>query len=416
MSAFFAKVRGAFQNVTSFAADASYDEELNRLIQRCKQYKDVNDMIIKQAKLYDTSLRDLSSVGRAAGETYMSIASFRSFPGGAVAGESDLRLAQAQGSFRTRSISSLSTADASDRSTGAGSFYLYRSDERRVLAQLGRAERAAHQAQAVFAERISAPIILEGRQFKERYDELRRLKSLYKRCKRRYIQAQRALASEKAKRVPSMEAQVKLVAKLAENEEEFKRVTEKLFVHAKALEDEHHYSVMQHVCGFLLHHYNALVISLRAIKNVIAIAEKHIPEKIQLERLESLAIELHKLLPSAEAFEHAGLGGTDAVPSLPDSSQSSSAGREDESELRLRIQRSEELLSVANAESQRWKMLYLQAERKNRALYLENHRLKNMMHGVDCSSIRDDRQSTSSFMFDDQRLMTEAQARRGHIT
>jgi hypothetical protein len=65
--------------------------------------------------------------------------------------------------------------------------------------------------------------------------------------------------------------------------------------------------------------------------------------------------------------------------------------------------------------AQRWKMLYLQAERKNRALYLENHRLKNMMHGVDCSSIRDDRQSTSSFMFDDQRLMTEAQARRGHI-
>ncbi|KAK4532919.1 hypothetical protein CCYA_CCYA14G3776 [Cyanidiococcus yangmingshanensis] len=385
MSSFFQKIWGSIHNLSSFAADASYEEDLNRLIQRCKQYKDVNDMITKQAKLYDTSLRDLSSVGRAAGETYVSIANFRSFPSGTSTTESELRSSHAQIPFRNRSMSSLSTVDASDRSTSAGSFYLYRGEERRVLAQLGRAERTAHQVQAVFAERISAPIILEGRQFKERYDELRRLKSLYKRCKRRYLQAQRALAAEKAKRVPSMEAQVKLVSKLDEYEEEFKRVTERLFVHAKALEDDHHYAVMQHVCGFLLHHYNALVSALRSIKNVVSVAERHIPEKIQLERPESFVVELQKSLPSTDVMEVDA--GTSGGPngSKPESSQSSIGIAEEDPELTWKLQRSEELLCVANAESQRWRSLYLQAERKNRALYLENQRLRSALQGKDVS-------------------------------
>jgi hypothetical protein len=400
MSSFFQKIWGTINNLASLSTDASYEEELNRLIQRCKQYKDVNDMIIKQAKLYDTSLRDLSSVGRAAGETYMSIANFRSFPSGASAADSELRPTQTQSAFRSRSVSSFSTVDASERSTSAGSFYLYRGDERRVLAQLGRAERTAHQAQAVFAERISAPIILEGRQFKERYDELRRLKSLYKRCKRRYIQAQRALAAEKAKRVPSMEVQVKLVSKLDEYEEEFKRVTEKLSVHAKGLEDDHHYAVMQHVCGFLLHHYNALVSALRSIKNVVSVAEKHIPEKIQLERLELLVTELQKSFPATDAFDLEGTVNPDPMISKPDSSQSSVGIAEEDPELSWRLQRSEELLCIANAESQRWRSLYLQAERKNRALYLENQRLKGALHATDASNLSRSLERMSSSVLD----------------
>ncbi|KAK4538331.1 hypothetical protein CDCA_CDCA17G4356 [Cyanidium caldarium] len=379
----------SIREMTRMSSEPVYDDELKCLLLRCKQYKDVNDMIVKQAKLYHQSLTELSSVGRAAGETYVSISNFRRFVpsegilnsggGGGVAVRSR-RSSSALAGPRGRSNSSGGSGSRDVRALAAManvSTHLYPPEERQMLVQLGRAERAAHQVQAVFAERISAPIVLEGKRFKERYDELRRLKAQYKRARAQYFDAQHKLDAERAKRVPSMEAQVKLVTKLATLEEEFDNATEKLFVHARALEEEHMYAMSQHVCGFLIHHYNALVSALRVLKRVVPAAERYIPEKIHIEAAAEDAGEAERLPPRGPLPRHSPDDGhgrerrsSGAAPkSLPSE------------ELLQRLQRQKEARHVPKTEVQRLQEMHMRAQREIQALRNQNERLcEELLH------------------------------------
>lgn len=96
-------------------------------------------------------------------------------------------------------------------------------------------------------ERVSNPIIREGRRFHEKYMELHRLKEHYKNCKMRYLEAQKSLNKELSKPKASMEAQVKGWAKVDELRREYNNIASQLLRFATQLEQEHQQSLLEHV-------------------------------------------------------------------------------------------------------------------------------------------------------------------------
>jgi len=100
-------------------------------------------------------------------------------------------------------------------------------------------------------ERVSNPIIREGRRFHEKYMELHRLKEQYKNCKLRYLEAQKSLNKELSKPKTSMEAQVKGWAKVDELRREYTNISSHLLRFATQLEQEHHQALLEHVSDSL---------------------------------------------------------------------------------------------------------------------------------------------------------------------
>lgn len=248
--------------VPSVSSVSSYiyddDEELRTILLSCKKYRDTMDMVVRAAKAYRRSLGELAVAGKAAGEVYTCVAEFSK----STFEEERRRSHAAHSMFGTRRDTSSIAFE--DQSTNAKS--LYPENIRNLLTVLGEAEKNAHDGTTLFMERVSNPIIREGRRFHEKYMELHRLKEHYKNCKMRYLEAQKSLNKELSKPKASMEAQVKGWAKVDELRREYNNIASQLLRFATQLEQEHQQSLLEHAGSFILHHYGTLSASLDAVK------------------------------------------------------------------------------------------------------------------------------------------------------
>ncbi|EME27171.1 hypothetical protein Gasu2_36020 [Galdieria sulphuraria] len=247
--------------VPSVSSVSSYiyddDEELRTILLSCKKYRDTMDMVVRAAKAYRRSLGELAVAGKAAGEVYTCVADFTKSTF-----EEERRRSQAHSMFGTRRDTSSVVFEDQEGNTK----FLYPENIRNLLTVLGEAEKNAHDGTSLFMERVSNPIIREGRRFHEKYMELHRLKEHYKNCKMRYLEAQKSLNKELSKPKTSMEAQVKGWAKVDELRREYSNISSHLLRFATQLEQEHHQALLEHAGAFILHHYGTLSASLDAVK------------------------------------------------------------------------------------------------------------------------------------------------------
>jgi hypothetical protein len=241
------------------------DEELRTILLSCKKYRDTMDMIVRAAKAYRRSLGELAVAGKAAGEVYTCVAEFSKSTF-----EEERRRSQAHSVFGTRRDTSSIVFEDQDGSTK----FLYPENIRNILTVLGEAEKNAHDGTTLFMERVSNPIIREGRRFHEKYMELHRLKEQYKNCKLRYLEAQKSLNKELSKPKTSMEAQVKGWAKVDELRREYTNISSHLLRFATQLEQEHHQALLEHAGAFILHHYGTLSASLDAVKPALKLVRE----------------------------------------------------------------------------------------------------------------------------------------------
>eukprot|EP00871_Galdieria_phlegrea_P003035 jgi/Galph1/3732/GphlegSOOS_G2418.1 len=248
--------------VPSVSAVSSYiyddDEELRNILLSCKKYRDTMDMVVRAAKAYRKSLGELAVAGKAAGEVYTCVADFTKSKF-----EEERRRSQNHFVFGSRRDN---TSVIFDEENVSSNSFLYPENIRKLLTVLGDAERNAHDGTTLFMERVSNPIITEGRKFHEKYVELHRLKEQYKNCKVRYLEAQRSLNKELTKPKASMEAQVKGWAKVDELRREYNNISSHLLRFATELEQEHQQSLLEHVASFIIHHYGTLSASLDAVR------------------------------------------------------------------------------------------------------------------------------------------------------